>query len=216
MVNKIKMQVTPELSERVQEIIFTNGGYWGKGCTKVLYIDKPYLFIDKFNEIGYSAKKEFFEEDGFEEVSPYDFIASQGEQKWLPKYDEEALFSDNAEKWVKRKFKCYIPEYNNPFVTSDNIEWKYCKPLPKQISFVQFLKDNNAYEKYMHNVKIENQRWENINNYIQLDDLKKKPQNTWLFGAFSWSRQNEGTTFWDRLSDKWELLYNENNNIVWE
>ena len=66
MVTEIKMQLTPDLSERVQEIVFKNCGNCGEGSAKVLCIDKPYLFIDEFNEIRHSDKKEMFSNISFE------------------------------------------------------------------------------------------------------------------------------------------------------
>ena len=96
MVTEVKMQVTPDLSRRVQEIVFKNGGSWGKN-TNIVYTDKPYLFIDRNKELSYGENKDFFDKKYYKEISPYDFIASQGKQMWLPKYGEEALFSDNKE-----------------------------------------------------------------------------------------------------------------------
>ena len=92
----------------------------------------------------------------------------------------------------------------------DKVVWEY----KEQISFIQFLKDNDAYEAYMHNVKIENQRWDEIERYIKLQDLKKKSPGKWLLCAFDWTKQKESAIFWGTLSKKWVLLCN--NNIVWE
>jgi len=219
MIIKIKMEATPDLSKRVQEIVFTNGGKWYyKDYSIENYVNKKFIYINSEKSIWGDNDKEKFKLHRFEEISPYDFIASQGEQKWLPKYGEKALFDKyNEEEWVEDYFWHYRPKYIYPFVCS-NISYKNCKPLVEEVSFIQFLKVNNAYEKYMHNVKIENQRWDDIKNYIKLEELKKQTPFDWICYAFDWELQKEGNDFWGYLNDKWLNIIEENNNkqIVWE
>jgi len=216
MITNVKMQVTPDLSERIQEICFQNNIYWSNGSRKISCINEPYLFIGEDNTLFSCNEKYEFDVCNYKKISAYDFIASQGEQKWLPKYGEEVWFSDDGKNWYIEKFNYYIPNRTHPFITKQNIHMKYCRPLQKQIHFVQFLKDNDAYEQYMHNVKIENQRWVNINEYIKLEQLKKKLPCRWIECAFNWRLQKEGYNFWQELNEKWHCFIENMNNIVWE
>jgi len=154
----------------------------------------------------------------FKEVSAYDFIASQGEQEWLPKYGEEAMFSDNKEDWIKTKFNTYIPRIDYPFVTAKNIRltsFKYYKPLLKQVSFTQFLKDNNCYKQYMFNCKIENQRWSLSGSYTQLSELKKCSPDSWVTDAFNFRLQKEVSNFWESIVKKWQYICKD-KEAIWE
>jgi len=217
MITEIKMEVTPDLSTRIQEIVFANGGSWGFKGTEIKYLSSKYLYIEKKGNLAYGEDKNNFKKDGYKEISPYDFITSQGQQEWLPKYGEEAMFSDNEKDWHKRKFKSYLPDYSYPFIIEGNIEWKYCKPIPKEMSFIQFLKDNSVYDRYIHNIKIENQRWAEIDNYIETDKLKKENPSNWLFSSFNWLLQKEDIKFWNILNKKWLKIIEQNSdtNIVW-
>jgi len=137
MVTEVKMEVTEDLSKRVQEIVFTNGGRRNPPTGDIKYLlincEKCIIYTDK---IG-------FERSYFKEVSAYDFIASQGEQEWLPKYEEEVIFSDDNIYWTKSKFTNYVPKADCAFHTSDNL-FKLCKPIPKVLHFVKFLKNNET------------------------------------------------------------------------
>ena len=42
MITKIKMEVTPDLSERVQATVFAKGGTWVDGDTEVVYTGERY------------------------------------------------------------------------------------------------------------------------------------------------------------------------------
>ena len=192
------------------------GGKWLDSGKYISKTHKPYLFINECKELTYADDIELFNESKFEEISPYDFIASQGEQMWLPKYGEEALFSDDYKTWQKCIFKSYIPEASHPYYTIPFEGFVCCKPLSKTISFIQFLKDNDAYEAYMHNVKIENHRWDEKEKYKTFEEIKKLHPINWL-QAFSWIYTKEGYYFWNKLDTKWEQLYRKNiNNIIWE
>ena len=133
-VTNVKMQVTPDLSERVQEIVFANGGKWihiDANINRVINIYKSYLLINRNGNLAY-MDEDIFNRDEREEISAYDFIASQGQQKRLPKYCEEAEFSDDGEKWHKAVFLSYVPSINYPFaVTTKNRSktYKHCRPL---------------------------------------------------------------------------------------
>jgi len=94
MITEVKMEVTPDLSERVQEIVFANGGRWSNSIISnkdVQHLDYTYLFIDNEKTLTCGNIKDLFEKEKFKEVSVYDFIVSRGAQEWLPKYNEEAF-----------------------------------------------------------------------------------------------------------------------------
>jgi len=221
MITEVKMEVTPDLSKRIQEIVFANGGDWvGSRKKTIQFTDKKRLCIENDKDLFYleDETQRYFNEHPFKEISAYDFISSQGQQEWLPKYDEEALFSDDKKDWHKRKFKVYIPNNTySSFLTSIST-YNYCKKIPKKtLSFIQFLKDNDAYDKYMHNIQIENQRWEDIIEYIELEDLKKQNPSNWFFNAFNWVYQKEDSNYWDKLNKKWLKLIHDykKKQIVW-
>jgi len=196
MITEIKMEVTPDLSKRVKEIVSNNGGRWFIGTKKTKCLNHKYLFIDEYSVLTITNNNEDFKNNKFKEISPCDFIASQGQQEWLPNYGKEALFSDN-EKEI------------NTFV--------FCKPLPKEISFIQFLKDNAIYDTYMHNIEIENQRWYDIEKYKLLSRLQKHKSKEWILCAFNWEKQKEGFDAWNNLNEKWINITEQNSdtNIVW-
>jgi len=217
MVCNVKMEVTPDLSERVQEIVFENSGSWDpiNLSTNINNTEYKYLFINKNKFLICSNKKEILKDDGFKEISAYDFIVSRGKLEWLPKYGEKALFSNNGEKWAEDVFMFYSPTYDFPYETQIT-NYKYCKSLSKAVSFIQFLKDNNAYEKYMENSKIENQRWSVIGHYIKPNKIKETSKYKWIFGAFSWFNTKEREDFWEDLNNKWITICDDNKDVVWD
>ena len=134
MVTNVKMQVTPDLSERVQEIVFANGCGWLYGVTKeVNNLNANFLFIDSDRYL-YSGNTDNIcsSHEYYEEISAYDFIASQGEQKWLPRFGETVEVRCNDE-WVKAVFYSYRPKATFPFTLQNN-KWQFfvastCRPL---------------------------------------------------------------------------------------
>ena len=90
LITKVKMKVTPELSEQVQKIVFNHGGSWCgfPGLKEVQYTEKKYLFInwDKRIAAGDSSnddiKINIEQEDNekYVEVSAKAFIAGNGEK----------------------------------------------------------------------------------------------------------------------------------------
>ena len=216
MITEVKMQVTPDLSKRVQEIVFSNGGCWSgiDLSTKVYDVDNiQYLFIDRNKMMAIIKDSYALNIISFKEISAYDFIASNGEQEWLPKYNEQALFSDDEKSWKKVKFLLYYTSSSYPFRTNSST-FRYCKPLPKEVSFIQFLKDNNAYEVYMENVKVENQRWKKEHNYKELADLQKEVEEYWVTKAFNFSKQLQPLDYWQNINNKWVTICRD-NEVVW-
>ena len=225
MVTNVKMQVTPDLSRRVQEIVFAHGGAWEGIGKKVDYTNNSYLYIggncDDIS-IYFGNGAEYFENSDEEEISAYDFIASNGEQNWLPKFEEVALFSADAKEWKKDKFRYYEP--NDDFSFRTRYAWyKYCKPLPKKLVFKDFLEENGiSFDKFLENCKVENQRWDCINKYHNsIDELKEYSPRDWLTEAFDY-RYNllrlKPNNIYD-ISTKWRKKVKEahanNIKIIW-
>jgi hypothetical protein len=129
MVTNVKMQVTPDLSRRIQEIVFANGGSWCSKSKKIDYIEKEYLYLTD-NSLSFGNVYSIFSMDRKKEISPYDFIASQGQQEWLPKFGEKVEVSDKAN--FKHTgtgiFKGYVPDSDYPFYTNSGA-FRYCKPI---------------------------------------------------------------------------------------
>lgn len=72
----IKMAVTPEESQQVQEICFANGIFWtfkGNECT---YTDRKFLYID--DRLTWGSLELSFKEDSKEEVDAKFFIRTNG------------------------------------------------------------------------------------------------------------------------------------------
>lgn len=68
----------------------------------------------------------------------------------------------------------------------------------KQIKLSEFLKENDAYDKFIKNFDI---------NYC-IDD------NVRLYNAFYWNKTEQGLIYWDNLSDRWDLI--ENNLKIYD
>lgn len=74
----IKMRVNPEQSKKIQEICFENGVGWVSGKT-LKHLDKPYFYINRYGELGYTNKdSQLFFIDYREEVSAELFIRTNG------------------------------------------------------------------------------------------------------------------------------------------
>lgn len=74
---KIKMMVTPEESEQVQEICFANGIGWSGRRAQISHLKQKYLYIfDPYITFGETLN--FFKEHSGEEVSAELFIRTQG------------------------------------------------------------------------------------------------------------------------------------------
>ena len=215
MVCNIKMEVTPDLSERVQEIVIANGGSWEGNYKGIQFTETKYLYLDDQKIMFCTESKDDFDFPDFKKISAYDFIASNGEQEWLPRYNESALFSRNGEIWKKFKFLRYLVGSSYPFVINNSSNYEYCKPLPKAVSFIQFLKDNDAYEAYMENIRVENQRWKSIKDYIRLEDVKALYEERWIQLAFNWNLQPQERDYWGKVNQKWQEIC-KSNKVVWE
>ena len=98
----IKMRVTPEQSQKVQEICFENGIGWRKG--KILqYLNEPFLYIHKDKTLGFTSihSEEFFNKDSMEEVLADLFIRSNGTCVESEDQLELVLSAELSEEWCK-------------------------------------------------------------------------------------------------------------------
>ena len=131
MITEIKMEVTEDLSKRVQEIILAKGGgEWESGGIKITNTNKRYLYLTEDKVLLYGNKSSYFKAHKYKEVSPYDFIVSQGEQEKLPRYGEICEFSDyeDFQKAVLRKFAGYMLHNDHVYVTLGGPTYRYCRP----------------------------------------------------------------------------------------
>ena len=129
MVTEIKMMVTPDLSERVQKIVFSGSGSWIDGYKEISDLKSRYLYINKKGRLSLGNDENYFINHRYEEISAYDFIASQGEQKWLPKFSEKVEFSNDKKEWEQGIFNCYIPTVRYSYFDNYLSAWKYCRPI---------------------------------------------------------------------------------------
>lgn len=131
MITNVKMHVTPDLSQRVQEIVFAHGGGWlEEPEAKIKYLTAPYIYLDCNKQLIYGTLISTYETHDFKEILAYDFITSQGEQEWIPKYGEKALFGQDFDKLEEVFFIMY--QYNTlyPYKTT-NGNFMYCRPIQK-------------------------------------------------------------------------------------
>ena len=133
----IKMKVTPEQSQKVQEICFENGISWFSG--KVLkHLDKPYFYINGDSELGYSDKDSqlFFIEDDREEVSAELFIRTNGTY-----VESEAPTKDNkGEQMEELKLECLVEGYEGTYFEVGQV-WETRDGLKLRVSDFNFETD---------------------------------------------------------------------------
>jgi len=129
-------------------------------------------------------------------------------------YNKELTFGIDQNCYEEDSFK-EVAAYD--FISSNgacNHHKHKCTNSTKKISFDEFLKDNDCYEQYMNNIKIENQRWDSIKYYKTFENIKKQPSNNWITGAFDFSKQAESYNYWLSIAIEWAELYNE-NEVEW-
>jgi len=78
-IEPFKMEVTPEQSRQVQEIIFRNGGSWMSGLSTIKHEDSPFLnFEDSTLAKDEEDDRVFFEGDGLPLITFAEFMARYG------------------------------------------------------------------------------------------------------------------------------------------
>ena len=85
---------------------------------------------------------------------------------------------------------------------------------PKQ-QFIHFLKENNAYEKYVYNF---NNREEKRNKVCPKSQFFSRTKPVYYVNkAFTWCNTKEGNPFWFNLSVEWKRCYTKNDNlkVIW-
>ena len=104
--------------------------------------------------------------------------------------------------WLKSK---YFLEH------IDKVVWER-KPT---VSFIDFLKDNNAYDAYMNNIRVENQRWGTLEEYIKPEDIQDLEPDEWISRAFKWNMQSLGSAYWATIHNKWNDVC-KTYEVKWE
>jgi hypothetical protein len=126
MIREVKMKVTPEQGVLVKRIVFScreKGGITGYGRR----LNEPFLFIDEFGTLRATKSGNKFEKLGFKEVNPEHFIASFGQQAWLPRIEERVEFSNTKDTWHSGRFLGYVPNFTHPFMTVTGEYYRYCR-----------------------------------------------------------------------------------------
>ena len=67
--------------------------------------------------------------------------------------------------------------------------------------FIQFLKDNNAYDAFIKNLL-------NIG-YCKINSLFTINPTYWISSAFFWNKTSEGHDYWKRIEQAWEIILNK-------
>jgi len=184
------MQVTSELSEKVQKILFEQGVRWLDTADVVL--KATWLYLSPRGTLTYSAEVEKLDCDK-EEISAYAFVASNGRCKWLPSPGEKCLVRDlECESWREASFSFYRFQHSSLPISTSKGSFKQVKPYEKPklcVDFAKFLQEHSALEKFKENCKPENQRWAHVPNYYtNLSDLGGMQPKQYLSNAFSWGR----------------------------
>ncbi len=91
-IKPFKMQVTPEQSERVQEILFKNGYKWAGGSNDIYMTDSNQLYFNG-KELTQSSDIEWFRNKNLPEITYQQFIDMYDEfvlpEKWWIEVDED-------------------------------------------------------------------------------------------------------------------------------
>jgi len=214
MITNVKMIVTPELSERVQEIVFANGGEWNSSGTKVKNTETKYLYINANKSLEFGSDDNNFNKGKEKEISTYAFVATNGMESWLPKYDEIALF-ECSDKIIEAKFIKYDIKSEYPFITTAGAFQKCLKISDTKTSFMDFHQDNTILHQYMKNIQVANQRWSSIDSYMHPSKICKLEPKLWITDAFNWCKAPEDDSFWGNINTKWLKYLGENPNINW-
>jgi hypothetical protein len=97
--------------------------------------------------------------------------------------------------------KKYI-DFNN--YEKERINYPILKDCPQQ--FIDFLKNENVYEKFIDNLlKVSNHWKKNIWRTSIFCDINKVD---YIFSGFKWSKTDDRYDFWKNINNKWkEIIY---------
>lgn len=90
--------------------------------------------------------------------------------------------------------------------TKENKAKKYKKIISIKQLFIHFLKQNNAYEKYMRSL---NKKYGGVS-FESL--IKTSDENCYVSNAFIWNRTPEGNLFWLEINDQWVKLFTKSKD----
>lgn len=107
----IKMRVTPEQSQKVQEICFENGIKWLKS-TEIKHLDKPFIYINLSKYLGYSDDDKYFDEDDNEEVSAELFIKTNGT---CVESETPIEYNNKGKQMEELKLECLVEGYEGTY-----------------------------------------------------------------------------------------------------
>lgn len=77
--------------------------------------------------------------------------------------------------------------------------------------FLSFLKDNDAYSKYVYNLR-RSYRLCTLGKLVHLSPKSQKPMQ-FIIGDFNWNFTKEGTTYWFNLYIKWSMFIQLKNEL---
>lgn len=86
--------------------------------------------------------------------------------------------------------------------------------------FIDFLKKENAHERYLHNIRIQrNYEFKTLQNYIDpltIDTIRKTIQLGYTSGlvdrGFCWADTPQGHDYWEKLNSKWSDVARKYSN----
>ena len=103
----IKLQVTSEESQQVQEICFANGIGWFSVGGIIQLTNEKYLIIDEY--ITYCSKI-YFDDSNLEEVDASLFIRTKG--LCIEEIQEQT--SEQSTETKPKQYMCYVPSKGKP------------------------------------------------------------------------------------------------------
>jgi len=209
------MRVTPGLSERVQEILFSKCYTWKDGSREVGELTSEWLVLtDGVIYISNDAPK--YCEQGVEEIDAFSFVASNGELKILPKYCQTILVRDNSnDSWIEEKFSNYIPDSSTPIacLEGDYKEFRFIED--SSIDFAEFLDSKGILSDFLRNFRIENQRWSELSMYkSSLKELEELPPSRYIFDAFRFKESTVPEIL--EINDEWVGLSKTHDCVTFD
>ena len=215
------MQVTPELSKKVQQILFKEGKTFKFSDTTLVELLSNEWLVVACNTLYTTADPQVFHKEK-EEISAYAFVASNGHCKWLPFQGEKCLVrSSDDVPWEVSRFLCYRSCVRLPISTnkgSFSQIMPYEEPKHIEIDFAEFLEEYNALKKFKENCKTKSQRWEEPEKYYRtVDVLGSMRPECWITCAFNWDNSKLFTTSEaTRLNTIWKSMLRSADRVTFD
>jgi len=91
----------------------------------------------------------------------------------------------------------------------------FFKKDKKIIHFLNFLEEVEAFDAFQENIEVENQRWNNLENYYDnIEILKNNKPGYWIARAFNLDKSILGKDFWIKIDNKWRDIINSKENLI--